>query len=257
MKTPAELFSLDGKVAVVIGGTGELCGSIAAAFARAGARVVLAGRDPKKAGARIAQIAGDGGAAEFLVCDTTSRPGLSNCSGNSGRGGPRGHPGQRCRRQFPHALSGHLGGGAGPHLRRQLQGRSSSPARSSANTWLGAAPAASSTSARLRACSRSPAFSPTRPPRPPCIISPRTSRANGRRRACASTSSSPAFSPPNKTARCSTRSGWRPSWPKPRWRGLARPEELAGAALLLASDAGSFITGSELVVDGGFDAMSI
>jgi NAD(P)-dependent dehydrogenase (short-subunit alcohol dehydrogenase family) len=33
--------------------------------------------------------------------------------------------------------------------------------------------------------------------------------------------------------------------------------ELIGAALLLASDAGSFITGIELVVDGGFDAMSI
>ena len=33
--------------------------------------------------------------------------------------------------------------------------------------------------------------------------------------------------------------------------------ELIGAALLLASDAGSFITGTELVVDGGFDAMTI
>jgi len=33
--------------------------------------------------------------------------------------------------------------------------------------------------------------------------------------------------------------------------------ELVGAAVLLASDAGSFITGSELVVDGGFDAMTI
>ena len=33
--------------------------------------------------------------------------------------------------------------------------------------------------------------------------------------------------------------------------------ELVGAALLLASDAGSFITGTELVVDGGFDAMTI
>jgi NAD(P)-dependent dehydrogenase (short-subunit alcohol dehydrogenase family) len=33
--------------------------------------------------------------------------------------------------------------------------------------------------------------------------------------------------------------------------------ELVGAILLLASDAGSFITGAEIVVDGGFDAMSI
>jgi NAD(P)-dependent dehydrogenase (short-subunit alcohol dehydrogenase family) len=33
--------------------------------------------------------------------------------------------------------------------------------------------------------------------------------------------------------------------------------ELVGATLLLASDAGSFITGSEIVVDGGFASMSI
>ena len=31
-------------------------------------------------------------------------------------------------------------------------------------------------------------------------------------------------------------------------------EELIGASLLLASDAGSFITGTELIVDGGFAA---
>jgi NAD(P)-dependent dehydrogenase (short-subunit alcohol dehydrogenase family) len=33
--------------------------------------------------------------------------------------------------------------------------------------------------------------------------------------------------------------------------------ELIGATLLLASEAGSFITGSEIVVDGGFAAMAI
>ena len=37
MKTPAELFSLKGKVAVVIGGTGVLCGEMAEGIAIAGA----------------------------------------------------------------------------------------------------------------------------------------------------------------------------------------------------------------------------
>ena len=34
-----------------------------------------------------------------------------------------------------------------------------------------------------------------------------------------------------------------------RW---GRPEELAGAVLLLASDAGGYITGSTILVDGGW-----
>ena len=33
--------------------------------------------------------------------------------------------------------------------------------------------------------------------------------------------------------------------------------ELVGATLLLASNAGSFITGTEMVVDGGYAAMTI
>ena len=42
------LFGLDGQVAVVIGGTGVLCGAMAEGIARAGAAVVVAGRDPAK-----------------------------------------------------------------------------------------------------------------------------------------------------------------------------------------------------------------
>ena len=34
-------------------------------------------------------------------------------------------------------------------------------------------------------------------------------------------------------------------------------QELSGAILLLASDAGSFITGAEILVDGGYAAMTI
>ena len=34
-------------------------------------------------------------------------------------------------------------------------------------------------------------------------------------------------------------------------------EELVGGVIYLASDASSFVTGSELTVDGGFSAMSV
>jgi NAD(P)-dependent dehydrogenase (short-subunit alcohol dehydrogenase family) len=36
---------------------------------------------------------------------------------------------------------------------------------------------------------------------------------------------------------------------------LGRPDEIARAALYLASDASSFVTGSDLLVDGGYTAV--
>ena len=40
-------------------------------------------------------------------------------------------------------------------------------------------------------------------------------------------------------------------------RRFGEANELAGVTLLLASDAGSFITGAEIFVDGGYAAMTI
>lgn len=70
------LFGLDGKVAVVIGGTGELCGTMAEGLAKAGAEVVLVGRSQEKADARLASISGAGGKGYFIAGDLSSKDGI-------------------------------------------------------------------------------------------------------------------------------------------------------------------------------------
>ena len=68
------LFSLSGKVAVVIGGTGELCGAMAEGMAGAGAEGGLVGRNKEKADSRLAKIAAVGGKAWFLEADVSEKP---------------------------------------------------------------------------------------------------------------------------------------------------------------------------------------
>lgn len=67
------LFSLEGKTAVVIGGTGELCGAIAEGYAEAGAEVVIVGRDLSKAERRLAAITALGGKGYFLAADAAKK----------------------------------------------------------------------------------------------------------------------------------------------------------------------------------------
>jgi len=69
----SSLFSLEDQVAVVIGGTGELCGAMAAGLAAAGAEVVLAGRSEAKAQARLNEITGQGGRGYFLPVEAADR----------------------------------------------------------------------------------------------------------------------------------------------------------------------------------------
>ena len=69
-------FSLQGQVAVVIGGTGELCSAISEAFAGHGAHVALVGRNEEKAANRIAKITASGGMAWFEKADADDRASL-------------------------------------------------------------------------------------------------------------------------------------------------------------------------------------
>lgn len=67
------MFSLAGKVAVVIGGTGELCGAMAEGIAGAGAETVLVGRNVEKAQGRLDRIATAGGKAWFHATEASSK----------------------------------------------------------------------------------------------------------------------------------------------------------------------------------------
>jgi NAD(P)-dependent dehydrogenase (short-subunit alcohol dehydrogenase family) len=73
MNTLADLFSLDGQVAIVTGGTGVLGGEMARGLARAGARVGVLGRRRKQAEATARAIEAEGGSALALIADVLDR----------------------------------------------------------------------------------------------------------------------------------------------------------------------------------------
>jgi NAD(P)-dependent dehydrogenase (short-subunit alcohol dehydrogenase family) len=69
----SELFGLEGKVGVIIGGTGVLCGAMAWGLWRAGCRVVLVGRNRGKAESHFQQWGSSHDEARFFNADVTSR----------------------------------------------------------------------------------------------------------------------------------------------------------------------------------------
>ena len=70
------LLSLDGEVAVVIGGGGVLAGAMAEGLAAAGAAVAIAGRTQEHADERAHSISAKGGKAIGIQCDVTSKADL-------------------------------------------------------------------------------------------------------------------------------------------------------------------------------------
>jgi NAD(P)-dependent dehydrogenase (short-subunit alcohol dehydrogenase family) len=257
MKTLAELFSLKGKVAVVIGGTGVLCGEMAEGLAIAGATVALVGRDAAKAQARLDGIAKGGGAAEFFPCDTTSKAGLQKLLADvlaklgrvdvlvNGAGVNSPTPFfDITGEEFDKIITVNLKGLIlacqifGKHMVGQKSGSIINLGSASGLTPLSRVFTYSASKAAVHNLSKNLA---------------REWAASGVRVNILV----PGFFPAEQNRKVLNPERVAQIMAKTPMKRFGEAHELVGATLLLASDAGSFITGAEIVVDGGFDAMSI
>jgi len=262
MKTESYLesmFGLTGRVAVVIGGTGELCGAIAEGLCAAGAEVVLVGRNPEKAKGRLERIAAAGGRGWFHAAEATSRRDLEALrdavAGRSGRidivingaGTNSATPFlEVAEEEFDRIVrvnikSVFLGCQVfGRHLVERGQGGSVINIGSmSGLTPLSRVFTYSATKAAVHNLSKNLARD----------WAPHRVRVN---------TLVPGFFPAEQNRKVLTPERVASIMGHTPMGRFGKADELVGAALLLASDrAGSFITGAELVVDGGFNSMSI
>jgi NAD(P)-dependent dehydrogenase (short-subunit alcohol dehydrogenase family) len=258
MKTPAELFSLKGKVAVVIGGTGELCGTIAEGFAAADATVIIVGRDAAKAQKRLDSIKKSGGNAEFFSCDTTSKAGLQKLSTDvsakygkvdvlvNGAGVNSPTPFfDISEEEIDRILTVNLKGLMlacqifGKHMVERGSGSIINVGSASGLTPLSRVFTYSASKAAVHNISKNLAREwATKGVRVNILV--------------------PGFFPAEQNRKVLNPDRIKTILSRTPMNRFGESHELIGAALLLASDAaGSFITGSELVVDGGFNAMTI
>jgi NAD(P)-dependent dehydrogenase (short-subunit alcohol dehydrogenase family) len=257
MKTPAELFSLKGKVAVVIGGTGELCGAMAEGFAMAGAAVAIVGRDAAKAQKRLDSISKAGGKAEFFSCDTTSKSGLQKLLADvlakfgrvdvlvNGAGVNSATPFfDITEEEFEKIITVNL---KGLVLASQIFGRHMVGQSSGSIINIGSA-------SGLKPLSRVFTYSASKA----AIhnLSQNLAREWAKHGVRVNILV-PGFFPAEQNRKILNPDRVASIMAHTPMARFGEAHELVGAALLLASDAGNFITGTELVVDGGFDAMSI
>jgi NAD(P)-dependent dehydrogenase (short-subunit alcohol dehydrogenase family) len=255
-------FRLDGKVAVVIGGTGVLCGNLAATYARAGATTVIVGRDKSKAKEVLDRMRADGLVGTFEKCDSTSRHDLQALVD---------------RVSTQHGRIDVLVNGAGINAATPFLDVSDEELERIVTT---------NQLAVFRSCQEFGRWFVTR------------AQATGEGASIINIGSASGLTPLSRVFTYSMTKAaihnltknlareWGPLGIRvnvlvpgffvaeqnrsilspdritsilghtPMGR-FGEPEDLAGAALLLASDAGRFITGTELVVDGGFHSMTI
>ena len=252
------LFSLSGKVAVIIGGTGELCGAMAEGLAAAGAEVALVGRNESKAQPRLGRIAAAGGKGYFVSAEASDRTQLEALLGavlaRSGRvdivvngaGVNSATPfldiGEE---EFDRIVNINLKGvflGCqvfGKHLLAQGAGGSII----NLGSMSGVVPLSrvftySATKAAVHNLSKNLARE----------WAPQRLRVN---------TLVPGFFPAEQNRKILSPERVASILGHTPMKRFGEAKELVGATLLLASDAGAFITGSEIMVDGGYHAMTI
>jgi len=252
------LFSLSGRVAVVIGGTGELCGAMAEGLAGAGAEVVLVGRNEEKAKARLARIASLGGKGWFHAADAVDREQLRGLlkavlerSGRvdvviNGAGVNSATPFfEITEDEFDRIMRVNLKGvffGCqvfGQYLVERGQGGSIINVGSMAGLGpLSRIFTYSASKAAVHNLSQNLARE----------WAPKNVRVNVL---------VPGFFPAEQNRKVLTPDRVTSIMGHTPMKRFGEARELIGATLLLAGGAGSFITGAEVVVDGGYHAMTI
>jgi NAD(P)-dependent dehydrogenase (short-subunit alcohol dehydrogenase family) len=252
------LFGLDGKVAVVIGGTGVLGGELCNGLAQAGARVVVAGRNADRGRERVETIQNLGGVAAFAEVEATDRASVNsllervleqhgradalvNCAGvNSST--PYFDIGDK---EFAQIINTNL---LATHLGCQVFGKHMIGAGGGAILNVGSVTSQRPLS-RVFIYSASKAAVLNLTQNVAREFAPHGVRVN-----CLC----PGFFPAEQNRRILDKSRVEAILRHTPMGRLGEAPELVGAALLLLSPvAGSFITGEAIYVDGGFTAMTI
>lgn len=252
------LFSLSGKTAVVIGGTGELCGAMAEGLASAGAEVVLVGRSEEKAKARLEKISAAGGNGYFEPCEVDSKTNLEdllarvleksgkvdivvNGAGTNSATPFLDIPEDEFDRIFRINMKGVFL--ACQVFGKYLVDRNEGGSIINVGSMSGVIPLSrvftySSTKAAVHNLSKNLARE----------WAPLNIRVN---------TLVPGFFPAEQNKKVLTPERVEQIMGHTPMNRFGEANELIGATLLLASDAGSFMTGTETIVDGGYAAMTI
>lgn len=253
-----KLFSLAGKTAMVVGGTGELCGAMALTLARAGAEVVLVGRSEEKARAKLTVIREQGGEGYFVPADVGSRQSIENLlaeviakSGKceilvNGAGTNAATPFLEVTDdEFDHIITTNA---KAVFVTCQIFGKYFLENKIKASIINVGSMSGVIPLSRVFTYSMSKAAVHN--------VSKNLAREWATQNIRVNTLV-PGFFPAEQNRKVLTDERIEQIMGHTPMQRFGDVQELAGATLLLASDAGSFITGTEVLVDGGYAAMTI